>query len=326
MLSRKYRYLIALAQERHFGRAAACCHVSASTLSGAIRELEHELGVALVERGRSFVGLTAEGRTVLEYALRMASVEAEFRLHLGQLTGGATGRLRLGVIATALPVVAELSMVLRRRHAGLDLEILSLGTEAIVRGVQGFELDGGVIHTDSSGIDGMQYLPIWRERHVLIAGSATEAARRDALSWREAAHQPLCLLTLDLHNRQSIDRMFEQAGLLPRPALETNSVVSLLAHVAGGAWCSILPLSVLEAVGIPRGVKVLRLVDPELEWQTGLVTLARNPLALRVELLRDAAREIVRRSSPTAAQAAAAAAPGHRVVASARRHGTRAPA
>lgn len=323
MLSRKYRYLIALAQERHFGRAAASCHVSASTLSASIRDLEQELGIALVERGQTFSALTDAGRTVLEYAQRMAAVETEFRLHLSQLSSGASGRLRLGVIATALPVVAELSMVLRRRHATLDLEILSLGTAAIVRGVQSFELDGGVIHTDSSSIEGMQYLPIWRERHVLIAGSGTDAARRETLSWREAADQPLCLLTLDLHNRQTIDRMFEQAGLRPRAALETNSVVSLLAHVAGGAWCSILPLSALEAIGVPHGVKVLRLVDPELEWQTGLVTLARNPLALRAELLRDAAREIVRRASPGSSQAAPAAAAVHPLGASGRRHATR---
>ncbi|MBW8075090.1 LysR family transcriptional regulator, partial [Metallibacterium scheffleri] len=67
MLSRKYRYLIALAQERHFGRAAAACHISPSTLSAAIRDLEQELGVAIVERGQSFAGLTGEGMAVLDY-------------------------------------------------------------------------------------------------------------------------------------------------------------------------------------------------------------------------------------------------------------------
>ena len=58
MISRKYLYLIALAREKHFGRAAAACHVSPSTLSAAIRDLETELGVAVVERGKQFAGLT----------------------------------------------------------------------------------------------------------------------------------------------------------------------------------------------------------------------------------------------------------------------------
>ena len=122
MLSRKYRYLIALAQERHFGRAAASCHVSPSTLSAAIRDLEAELGVAIVERGQAFEGFTVEGLSVLDYARRMASVESDFRLHLSKLAGGLTGRLRLGVIPTALTVVAALSAALARSHPQIAIE------------------------------------------------------------------------------------------------------------------------------------------------------------------------------------------------------------
>ena len=305
MLSRKYRYLIALAQERHFGRAAAACHVSPSTLSAAIRDLEQELGVAIVERGQSFAGLTGEGMAVLDYARRMAAVEADFRLHLSKLTGGLDGRLRLGVIPTALSVVAGLSAQLHRRNRTLTLEILSLTTDAIVRGVQAFELDGGIVYTESSKIDGMDYLPVWSERHVLIAGHRTGASGRDRLSWTEAGQQPLCLLTADMQNRKTINRVFDSLGLCPQPGLETNSIVSLLSHVASGDWCTILPLSVLDVVGVPRGVKVLRLVEPEVAWETGLITLARNPQPLCVELLRDAATQVVR-----AAQAREALPPG----------------
>jgi hypothetical protein len=60
MIARKYLYLIALAREKHFGRAAEACHVSASTLSAAIRDIESELGVTIVERGQQFSGLTPE--------------------------------------------------------------------------------------------------------------------------------------------------------------------------------------------------------------------------------------------------------------------------
>ncbi len=295
MLSRKYRYLIALAHERHFGRAAAACHVSPSTLSAAIRDLEQELGVAIVERGQSFAGLTVEGTAVLDYARRMAAVEADFRLHLGKMTGGLDGRLRLGVIPTALSVVTALSAELHRRNQTLTLEILSMTTDAIVRGVQAFELDGGIIYTESSRIEGMDYLPIWHERHVLIAGSRTPAARHDTLSWTEAGQQPLCLLTPDMQNRKTINRVFDELGLCPQPSLETNSIVSLLSHVSSGAWCSILPLSVLDVVGIPHGVKVVRLIEPEVAWETGLITLERNPQPVGVELLRNAAGEVLRR-------------------------------
>lgn len=73
MIARKYLYLVALAREKHFGRAATRCHVSASTLSAAIRDLEDELGVVQVERGQHFTGLTAEGRCVVDYAQRLAA-------------------------------------------------------------------------------------------------------------------------------------------------------------------------------------------------------------------------------------------------------------
>jgi DNA-binding transcriptional LysR family regulator len=93
MISRKYLYLIALAREKHFGRAAAACHISPSTLSAAIRDLESELGVAIVERGQHFSGLTAEGRCVVDYAQRLAAGAAGLKQELARLRTGLTGRV-----------------------------------------------------------------------------------------------------------------------------------------------------------------------------------------------------------------------------------------
>lgn len=293
MLSRKYRYLIALAQERHFGRAAASCHVSPSTLSAAIRDLEAELGMAIVERGQAFAGFTAEGLSVLDYARRMASVEADFRLHLSKLAGGLTGRLRLGVIPTALTVVAALTAELARNHPEILIEILSLNTDAILRKVQNFELDGGIIYTESCQGDGLDFAPIWQEQHVLIAGAQTGVeVTADAMTWAQAARLPLCLLTPDMQNRKTINRVFASLGLSPHPGVETNSIASMLSHAAIGRWCCILPRSVLDVVGTPQNVRVLRLIEPAVAWETGLVTLTRNPRPVGVEALILAARQI----------------------------------
>ena len=292
MLSRKYRYLIALAQERHFGRAAASCHVSPSTLSAAIRDLEADLGVAVVERGQAFSGFTSEGLAVLDYARRMAAIEADFRLHLSQLGAGLSGRLRLGVIPTALTVVAALSAGLARQHPQLTLEILSLNTDAILRRVQDFELDGGIIYTESSQAAELDFVPIWQEQHVLIAGAQTPAWGAGTITWAEAGQLPLCLLTPDMQNRKTINRVFDGLSLCPQPGVETNSIVSMLAHVASGPWCSILPRSVLDIIGTPQGVHVVRLEQPVVSWQTGLVTLARTPRPVGVEALIAAAIQL----------------------------------
>lgn len=292
MISRKYLYLIALAREKHFGRAAAACHVSPSTLSSAIRDLETELGVAVVERGKQFAGLTAEGRSVVEYAQRMAASAEGLKQELSSLRDGLTGRLRLGVIPTALTVVAALTASFARRHARVTAEVLSLTTDEILARLRRFELDAGIVYVESAQAAGLSIVPIWRERHVLLSAANGRFAGREAVSWAEAATASLCLLTPDMQNRKTIDAVFAGVGANVTPMLETNSIVSILAHVGSGHWSSIVPRSVLEQVGTPPGVIAIELVEPAVDWATGLVTLAREPQAPMVASLVAEARAL----------------------------------
>lgn len=285
MISRKYLYLIALAREKHFGRAAAACNVSPSTLSAAIRDLETELGVAVVERGKQFAGLTPEGRSVVEYAQRMAASAEGLKQELASLRDGLTGRLRLGVIPTALTVVAALTASFARRHSLVTAEVLSLATDEILARLRRFELDAGVVYVESAQAAGFSVVPVWRERHVLLTGADGRFAGRETVSWAEAAGVPLCLLTPDMQNRKTIDAVFAKVGAAVTPMLETNSIISILAHVGSGHWSSIVPRSVLEQVGTPPGVIAVELVEPSVDWATGLVTLAREPQAPMVAAL-----------------------------------------
>ena len=285
MISRKYLYLIALAREKHFGRAAAACHVSPSTLSAAIRDLETELGVAVVERGKQFSGLTPEGRSVVEYAQRMAASAEGLKQELATLRDGLTGRLRLGVIPTALTVVAALTASFARRHSLVTAEVLSLATDEILARLRRFELDAGIVYVESAQAAGFSIVPVWRERHVLLTGADGRFAGRETVSWTEAASVPLCLLTPDMQNRKTIDAVFAKVGAGVTPMLETNSIISILAHVGSGHWSSIVPRSVLDQVGTPPRVIAVELVEPSVDWATGLVTLAREPQAPMVAAL-----------------------------------------
>jgi len=285
MISRKYLYLIALAREKHFGRAAAACHVSPSTLSAAIRDLETELGVAVVERGKQFAGLTPEGRSVVEYAQRMAASAEGLKQELASLRDGLTGRLRLGVIPTALTVVASLTASFARRHSLVTAEVLSLATDEILARLRRFELDAGVVYVESAQAAGFSVVPVWRERHVLLTGGDGRFAGRETVSWAEAASVPLCLLTPDMQNRKTIDAVFAKVGAGVAPMLETNSIISILAHVGSGHWSSIVPRSVLDQVGTPPRVIAIELVEPSVDWATGLVTLVREPQAPMVAAL-----------------------------------------
>jgi DNA-binding transcriptional LysR family regulator len=277
MIARKYLYLIALAREKHFGRAAAACHVSPSTLSAAIRDLEAELGVAVVERGQQFAGLTPEGERVVEYAQRMAASAADLRQELTELRDGLTGRLRLGVIPTALTVVAGLTATVARRYPRVTAEVLSLSQDEILDRLRHFEIDAGIVYVAPAIEPTFEVTPVWRERHVLLTAEEGVFAGRETVRWRDAAAVPLCLLTPDMQNRKTIDAVLAEVGADGAPTLETNSLLSILAHVGTGHWSSIVPKSVLEQIGLPPGVAAIELVEPTLGWATGLVTLARQP-------------------------------------------------
>jgi DNA-binding transcriptional LysR family regulator len=88
-----------------------------------------------------------------------------------------------------------------------------------------------------------------------------------------------------MQNRKTIDAVFARVGAGVTAMLETNSIVSILAHVGSGHWSSIVPRSVLEQVGTPPGVIAIELVEPAVDWATGLVTLAREPQAPMVAAL-----------------------------------------
>jgi DNA-binding transcriptional LysR family regulator len=98
-------YLAAVAREGHFGRAAQACHVTQPTLSNGIRRLEQELGVALVRRGHRYEGLRPEGERMLAWAHRILADSDGMQMDAVAMREGLAGRLRLGVIPTALPAL-----------------------------------------------------------------------------------------------------------------------------------------------------------------------------------------------------------------------------
>lgn len=292
MIEKKYRYLIALANEKHFGRAASACCISASTLSFAIKSLESELGVAIVERGRQFMGLTREGQRVVDYAQRTAATAAGLSQELAQFRHGLEGRLRIGVIPTAATTVAYVTTAFARRHPLVTVEVLVHNTNDIVARLREFQLDAGIVYVESGGDSDLQITPLWHEHHVLLTGTRNGFEDRTTATWKEAAQLPLCLLTQDMQNRKTIDAVFASIGCAPAPTLETNSIISMMAHVCGGLWSSIAPRAILDWMGVPKGMQVLELVEPSVAWATGLITPSRMPRQPIVEALITEARAL----------------------------------
>lgn len=288
MLLRQLQYLQALAAERHFGRAAAACHVSQPALSNGIAKLEEELGLALVQRGRQFEDLTPEGRAVLEWAqAALASVDG-LAEEAARLRGGLAGTLRIGVMPTAN---ARLGTVLGRflfEQPEVRAEVITRPTTEIVDQLARRELDAGLVYVDDPlpATVPLTVTALYRERLLLLTSDARWRASHGTVTWAEAAAVPLCLLAPSMQNRQVIDRAFRAAGADPTVRAEADSIVALMELGAAGSSC-IVADAWLDGRALPPGVRVHGLASPTVSPTVGLIT-ARGPLVSpTVRALRD---------------------------------------
>ena len=277
MVLRQLEYLVALAREKHFGRAAAACHVSQPTLSAAIRQLEEDLGAPIVERGHKFHGLTSQGRVALDHAHRILAEADILRRSLRDMDQGLSGRLRLGAIPTALPIVSHLTGPFHARFPQVSVTVLSQTSQEIQRGIDDFELDVGVTYLDNEPLEHVLAKPIYSEEYVFLTPIAGPYAQRRKISWKEAAQAPLCLLTPDMQNRRIIDGIFRSVDAQPKPSVETNSIFNLCSHASSGLWSSIVPRQLLQFFGVPRQTRAVELVEPSARRMIGLIMSDREP-------------------------------------------------
>lgn len=277
MLTRNLEYLVALARERHFGRAAAACQVTQPTLSAGIMHLEEELGILIVQRGQRFEGLTAEGERVLAWSHRILADMESLEQDASAMRDRLVGRLRLGVVPTALPIVALLTTPFEQRYPEVAVTILSLTSIDIQRGLDDFSLDAGLTYLDNEPLANVRSVGLYQERYLVFTPPDGPLGDRDTTTWREAAALPLCLLTPDMQNRRIVDANFAAAGATVRPAVVTNSVLTLCAHVGSGRWSTVLPEAFIPLAGREPSTRVLRL-EGGIAPTIGLVVPDREPL------------------------------------------------
>ena len=271
MFIRQLEYLVTLAREKHFAKAAEACHVSQPALSSAIRSLEKELGVMIVQRGRRFLGLTAEGERVLAWARQTLASLSYMREDAATAKSTMTGTLRMGAIPTTMTAAAFLTGPCFSAYPNIRYTLSSLTADAIISQLDHFELDIGLTYLDDTVIEGFEKLPLFEERYVLLAGRS--ASLESTLTWEQAARLPLCLLTGKMRNRQIIDSAFRRAGVQPSVILETDSLFSLYAHVSEAGLFSIVPHSLLNFFDLQNRVQA-RPILPRLTRAIGLI--ARN--------------------------------------------------
>jgi DNA-binding transcriptional LysR family regulator len=225
--------------------------------------------VSLVRRGREFEALTPEGELILGWAQRALADLESLQQEASRLRGGLEGTLRIGAIPTSLPLSPIITARFRERHPRMRVRLMSMNSRQISHGLEHGEIEAGLTYLDNEPLARVDAVPLWRERYLLV--TAADAAFGASVTWAEAASLPLCLLTPDMQHRRIVDGAFAAAGAAPNPAVETNSVSTLIAHARAGLP-GITADTWLDANPLPDGLRAIPLVEPEIEHTIGLVT------------------------------------------------------
>jgi len=274
----KLEYLLALAREGHFGRAAEACGVTQPTLSAGVKQLEDSFGVLLVNRGSRFQNFTPEGERVLEWARRIVGDTRAMREEIHALKHGLSGRLRIAAIQTTLAMIETLTTLYRERHPEVQFTVLSATAEEIFQLLENLEIDAGVSYLDKEPAGRITGIPLYRERYCLLTAADAPLGNRSKVKWAEVAQIPLCLMTPDTQLRQVIDGLLRDAGGDPRPSLESNSMIVLYSHVRTGRWASVMPFRLAATLGLTELLRAIPIVEPDASHMIGLLIPSRQPM------------------------------------------------
>lgn len=284
---RHLSYFIAVAEERHFTRAAQRVHIAQSGLSTAIRTLERELGAELFIRNTRSVELTDAGRALLAEARHTVGAAEAAREAVAAVKGVVAGSLAIGTLQClgALDVMALLTRF-HRAHPGVEIRLRQSGSTELLDQVRGGDLDAAFVSLPPTELSGVELRALSAE--PLLLACAVDHALATESSVR------LCDLKdetfVDFHpgwiTRDLTDRVLASEGIARRVALEANDVPFLLDLVANGLGVALVPASFRHK---KANARFLPLADPAPSWELAVATPAgRRPSAAARAFLADA--------------------------------------
>jgi DNA-binding transcriptional LysR family regulator len=289
----KLELLIALTRERSFRRAADACGISQPSLSAGIKALEEMLGVMLVRRKSRFQGLTPEGERALIWARRMVADARAMRDDLRSAARHLSGHLRIGVTPTALSFPPAITAAYRARHPDVRITYYSRSSAALLRQIDELSLDAGITYIGARQTARYQAYPLFLERYRLLTAPDGPGGTRSRITWAEMDALPLCLLTPEMQNRRIVDRLLQQAGGSPGARhLESDSVVTLLAHVRTGAYATVVTEKLAAWCTEGGALRAVPITQPDAVFTVGLVVPQTSPLPPLVEALIAIAEQI----------------------------------
>lgn len=287
MLIRHLYYFTVLAQEGHFARAADICNVTQPTLSAALRKLEEDFGVRLVERDHAYFGLSGEGKRVLAWAQQILSDFDSLKHDLAESAADLRGTLKVGVIPAAMPITGFFTEYFLRAHPAARIDLQAVTSRQIQAGLDSLAMHGGITYLDNEPLQRVIQFPLYVERYIVISKRG-HFRDQGSVPWERLESEPLCLLNAEMQNRRILDAAAKRNRVTLDARVTANSFLTVCAHIRHGGWVSIVPETLPPLYGLEDAFDIHRIAGDETRQTIGLAVPDRQPMAKMTRALFDA--------------------------------------
>lgn len=283
------RYIVALAREKHFGRAAEKCFVSQPTLSVAVKKLEDELGVILFERGQHEITVTPAGEPIIRQAEKVLAEVARIKELADTAGDPLAGPLRIGAIYTIGPyLLPRLVPLLRQVAPQMPLILQENFTAQLIEALKNCELDVAIVALPVEE-PGLVAQAVYDEAFRVLVPARHPWAKEKAIAPRKLLDQPLLMLGRGNCFRDQVLDLCSRAGAGGPQVLEGSSLETIRLMVASNIGVTVMPASAVDE--LPKNDALLRVrpfVEPTPTRRVGMVWRASFPRHQAIDLLRRA--------------------------------------
>lgn len=296
---KQLKFLIALDQTRHFGQAAALCHITQPTLSMRLRNLEDELGLVLVTRSQRFEGFTEAGERILAWTRTLLAAYDGLQSEAANCRGQIVGSLRIGMVPLSSFNAMQLLKPLLAQYTELTVQLSSLSSEQVIDGLSRNQLDLGICYLDRVNSSYFEIIELGATRMGLLYDTRHFRFDGPELPWETLAGLPLGLLSQGMHYRQSLDLSLRSRGLHPTPVLESDSTYQLIQAVCAGLCCAIMPLD--DGLDeLSEHIRIIPIASANIHAPVGLLLRRNEPRSAMAEKCFAQARDLLTPSPPPA--------------------------
>lgn len=298
---RDLQYLVAVADHRHFGRAAEACFVSQPTLSTQLKKLEVELGVALIERNPRQITLTDAGQQVVDRARIVLAETDTIRAIASQASDPESGSIRMGIFPTLAPyVLPHIVPAIRNRFPNLELLLVEEKTEVVVQRLRDGQLDVGLLALPVHGAN-LHVEPLFEEDFVLAMPHTHHLAAEDGpIDVHDLTGEDILLLEDGHCLRDQALEVCKLTGAAERRGFRATSLETLRQMVAAGVGITLLPELAVQAPVAPSPDVVLRRFLPPAPRRD--VAMFWRPTSVLRELLPELADVVRHQITPLVGQ------------------------